>query len=97
MLVKPDSRNARFVLSSRYSRLAHSLQQIVWPVLISCNPSVCFPRQTKCEQYWPEQGQEEYGPYQVTLRSSRNLAYYTLRTFIVRDTANKVGLAHAPN
>lgn len=26
----------------------------------------------------------------MTLRSSRNLAYYTLRTFTVRDTANKV-------
>ncbi|KAM8910058.1 receptor-type tyrosine-protein phosphatase zeta isoform 2-T2 [Spinachia spinachia] len=44
---------------------------------------------TKCDQYWPEKIQEEYGPYQVTLRSSTTLAYYTLRTFSVRDTANK--------
>ena len=35
----------------------------------------------KCEQYWPETGSKECGPFKITLVDRQPFADYTIRTF----------------
>jgi len=39
--------------------------------------------QQKCEQYWPDKGTKEYGPFKVTLTDQQVFADYTIRQLFV--------------
>ena len=39
--------------------------------------------QQKCEQYWPDEGTKEYGPFKVTLADQQVFADYTIRHLFV--------------
>ena len=37
----------------------------------------------KCQQYWPETGTKNFGPFQVTISDEQSVADYTTRTLLV--------------
>ncbi|XP_066285092.1 receptor-type tyrosine-protein phosphatase zeta-like isoform X4 [Branchiostoma lanceolatum] len=47
----------------------------------------------KCDQYWPTDGTEQYGLVTVTLKHTKVLANFTIRTFSLRHAKVKKGKA----
>ena len=45
--------------------------------------SVVEGGQQKCEQYWPSQETQEYGPFQVTITEQQAFADHTIRQLLV--------------
>ena len=37
----------------------------------------------KCQQYWPESGKKDFGPFQVTITDQQIFADYTIRTLSI--------------
>ena len=43
----------------------------------------------KCQQYWPDSGTENIGPFQVTITEQQVLADYTIRKLTVKVCETK--------
>lgn len=52
--------------------------------------SICVcSLQRKCDQYWPEDGIETYGPIQVKHVNTFSRAHYTVRIFSLKNVKLK--------
>ena len=61
--------------------------RLVWqekPLTIVMVTNLKEGNNIKCEQYWPEFGTKNFGPFQVTISNEETLADYTTRTLLVK-------------
>ena len=49
-------------------------------------------RKIKCQQYWPEDDSEDFGPFRVTLSDQQIFANFTIRLLQVEVSALQVNL-----
>ena len=60
--------------------------QLIWqerPPTIVMVTNVREGNKVKCEQYWPDSGSKNYGPFKVTITDCQVLADYCIRTLQV--------------
>ena len=60
--------------------------RLIWqehPPIIVMVTNVKEGNRIKCQQYWPDSGQESYGPFQVIITDQQVYADYTVRTLSV--------------
>ena len=60
-----------------------------WSLLHSIAQNFLFFKQRKCDQYWPEDGIETYGPIQVKHVNTFSRAHYTVRIFSLKNVKLK--------
>ena len=60
--------------------------RLIWqerPPIIVMVTNIKEGSHTKCQQYWPESGKKDFGPFQVTITDQQIFADYTIRTLSV--------------
>ena len=60
--------------------------QLIWqerPPTIVMVTNVKEGNRLKCQQYWPDSGKKEFGPFQVIITDQQVFADYTVRTLSV--------------
>ena len=65
--------------------------RLIWqerPPIIVMVANVMEGNHIKCQQYWPESGKQQFGPFQVIITDQQIFADYTIRTLSV--SVNKI-------
>ena len=60
--------------------------RLIWqerPPTIAMVTNVMEGNRIKCQQYWPESGKQQFGPFQVIITDQQIFADYTIRTLSV--------------
>ena len=60
--------------------------RLIWqehPPTIVMVTNVMEGNRIKCQQYWPESGKQQFGPFQVIITDQQIFADYTIRTLSV--------------
>ena len=60
--------------------------RLIWqehPPIIVMVTNIMEGNHIKCQQYWPENGKKDFGPFQVTITDKQVFADYTIKTFSV--------------
>ena len=60
--------------------------RLIWqerPPIIVMVTNVMEGNRIKCQQYWPESGKQQFGPFHITITDQKIFADYTIRTLSV--------------
>ena len=60
----------------------HMVWQVRSPSIVMIT-NVMEGSKAKCEQYWPDVGTREFGPFKVTITDQLVFADYTIRTLLL--------------
>ena len=80
-------------MSGPMTKTLVDLWRLVWqekPQAIVMVTNLKEGDKVKCQQYWPDASNEDYGPFTVTLLEQQIFTDYTIRTFQVKVSL-KVG------
>ena len=60
--------------------------QLIWqehPPIIVMVTNIMEGNRIKCQQYWPDSGKKQFGPFRVMITDQQIFADYTIRTLSV--------------
>ena len=76
----------KFLFTGPLPKTVVDFWRLIWqerPPIIVMVTNVKEGGKIKCQQYWPESGKKDFGPFQVTITDQQIFADYTIRILSV--------------